>query len=109
MRRSLRRATDRRKRRVSHISDSRSGPARLLGAQPRWSRPAAASWPAAGLPLIYVQRQLGHASITTTQQVYGHLEESFLRGAPDRAERLIWAAADASDGADGAVVFSRAF
>ena len=37
---------------------------------------AAASWLAAGLPLIYVQRQLGHASITTTQQVYGHLEES---------------------------------
>ena len=37
---------------------------------------AAASWLAAGLPLIYVQRQLGHASITTTQQVYGHLEEA---------------------------------
>jgi hypothetical protein len=52
---------------------------------------------------------LGHASITTTQQVYGHLDESFLRGAADRVERLIWAAADASDGADGAVVFSRAF
>jgi integrase len=51
---------------------------------------AAASWLAAGLPLIYVQRQLGHASITTTQQVYGHLEESFLRGAAERVERLIW-------------------
>jgi integrase len=45
---------------------------------------AAASWLTAGLPLIYVQRQLGHASITTTQQVYGHLEESFLRGAAER-------------------------
>ena len=56
---------------------------------------AAASWLAAGLPLIYVQRQLGHASITTTQQVYGHLEESFLRGAADRVERLIWTPADA--------------
>jgi integrase len=56
---------------------------------------AAASWLAAGLPLIYVQRQLGHASITTTQQVYGHLEESFLRGAADRVERLIRTPADA--------------
>jgi integrase len=70
---------------------------------------AAASWLAAGLPLIYVQRQLGHASITTTQQVYGHLEESFLRGAADRVERLIWTPADASDGADGASVFPRVF
>jgi integrase len=56
---------------------------------------AAASWLTAGLQLIYVQRQLGHASITTTQQVYGHLEESFLRGAAERVERLIWTPADA--------------
>jgi integrase len=56
---------------------------------------AAASRPAAGLPLIYVQRQLGHASITTTQQVYGHLEESFLRDAGERVERLIRTPADA--------------
>src|SRR3954447_15456635 len=62
---------------------------------------AAASWLAAGLPLIYVQRQLGHASITTTQEVYGHLEESFLRGAADRVERLIWTPRDASHGVDG--------
>ena len=55
---------------------------------------AAASWLAAGLPLILVQHQLGHASITTTQQVYGHLEESFLRGAAERVERLIWTPAD---------------
>jgi integrase len=55
---------------------------------------AAASWLAAGLPLIYVQRQLGHASITTTEHVYGHLEDSFLRGAADRVERLIWTPAD---------------
>jgi integrase len=51
---------------------------------------AASSWLAAGLPLIYVQRQLRHASITTAQPVYGHLEESFLRGAAKRAESLIW-------------------
>jgi integrase len=55
---------------------------------------AAASWLAAGLPLICVQRQLGHASITTTEQVYGHLEDSFLRGAADRVERLIWTPPD---------------
>jgi integrase len=51
---------------------------------------AAASWLAAGLPLIYVQRQLGHAQITTTQAEYGHLEESFLRDAAIRAEDVIW-------------------
>jgi integrase len=43
----------------------------------------------------HVQRQLGHASITTTQQDYGHFEESFLRGAGERVERLIWTPADA--------------
>jgi integrase/recombinase XerC len=58
---------------------------------------AAASWLAAGLPLIYVQRQLGHASITTTESAYGHLEESFLRGAPERAEAFIWNAAASAD------------
>jgi integrase len=41
---------------------------------------AAASWLACGLPLIYVQRQLGHASIKTTGRAYGRLEESYLRG-----------------------------
>jgi integrase len=51
---------------------------------------AAASWLAAGLPLIYVQRQLGHASITTTERQYGHLEKSFLRGAAERAEAVVW-------------------
>jgi integrase len=51
---------------------------------------AAASWLAAGLPLIYVQRQLGHASITTTERQYGHLEKGFLQGAAQRAEAAIW-------------------
>ena len=51
---------------------------------------AAASWLAAGLPLIYVQRQLGHASITTTEAQYGHLEKGFLRGAASRAEAVVW-------------------
>jgi len=51
---------------------------------------AAAAWLSAGLPLIYVQRQLGHASMTTTESVYGHLEDGFLRDAPERAEQAIW-------------------
>jgi integrase len=36
---------------------------------------AAASWLLTGLPLLCVQRRLGHASITTTESFYGHLEE----------------------------------
>ncbi|HEY2601871.1 MAG TPA: tyrosine-type recombinase/integrase, partial [Thermoleophilaceae bacterium] len=51
---------------------------------------AAASWLAVGLPLIYVQRQLGHSSITTTERQYGHLEKSFLHDAAQRAEAAIW-------------------
>jgi integrase len=33
---------------------------------------AAAAWLAVGHPLIFVQRQLGHRSITTTEEHYGH-------------------------------------
>ena len=52
---------------------------------------AAASWLASGLPMIfYVQRQLGHANVSTTIDLYGHLEESFLRHAAKRAEAAIW-------------------
>ena len=50
----------------------------------------AASRLACGLPLIYVQRQLGHASIKTTEKAYGHLEENYLRGAAERVEAAIW-------------------
>jgi integrase len=57
---------------------------------------AAASWLAAGLPLIYVQRQLGHASISTTERQYGHLEKGFLRRAAERAEVAIWEAQPAA-------------
>lgn len=35
---------------------------------------AAASWLNTGHNLIFVARQLGHRSITTTKQHYGHLE-----------------------------------
>jgi integrase len=50
---------------------------------------AAAAWLLTGHPLIYVQRQLGHASITTTEAYYGHLEESFLKSAPEATEAAI--------------------
>lgn len=52
---------------------------------------AAAAWLSAGLPLVFVQRQLGHASITTTERHYGHLESSYLRGAAAQAEAAVWA------------------
>ncbi len=37
---------------------------------------AAAAWLAAGNSLMYVQRQLGHADIRTTEHYYGHLERT---------------------------------
>jgi integrase len=39
---------------------------------------AAAAWLAAGNSLMYVQRQLGHADISTTERYYGHLERHVL-------------------------------
>ena len=51
---------------------------------------AAASWLAVPLPMIYVQRQLGHRNIGTTIDLYGHLEEGFLRDAATRAEAAIF-------------------
>ena len=39
---------------------------------------AAAAWLASGQTLAYVQQQFGHASITTTQRYYGHLERNVL-------------------------------
>jgi integrase len=56
---------------------------------------AAATMLVAGLPMIYVQRQLGHADIGTTINRYGHLEESFLRGGARRAEASVWERAEA--------------
>jgi len=54
---------------------------------------AAAAWLATGHPLIFVQRQLGHRSITTTEEHYGHLESSFVREAAARTESAIASAA----------------
>ncbi len=50
---------------------------------------AATAWLATDHPLIFVQRQLGHRSITTTEEHYGHLEISFVREAAARTEALI--------------------
>ena len=54
---------------------------------------AAAAWLSTGQPLMYVQRQLGHAQITTTERLYGHLEEAFLRSAAADTEAAIARAA----------------
>ena len=58
---------------------------------------AAAAWLATGHPLIYVQRQLGRRSITTTEEHYGHLELSFVQEAVHRTEDAIAAATPRDD------------
>lgn len=50
---------------------------------------ASAAWLSTGRPLMYVQRQLGHAQITTTERLYGHLEESFVRHSAADTEAMI--------------------
>ena len=50
---------------------------------------APTAWLSTGHPLIFVQRQLGHRSITTTEEHYGHLELSFVREAAARTEQRI--------------------
>jgi integrase len=40
-----------------------------------------------------VQRQLGHAQITTTERIYGHLEETVLRSPAAETEERIRQAA----------------
>jgi integrase len=50
---------------------------------------AAAAWLITGRPLVFVQRQLGHRSITTTERHYGHLEQSFLHAATEETEDAI--------------------
>jgi integrase len=59
----------------------------------RFATTASAAWLSTGRPLMYVQRQLGHAQITTTERLYGHLEENFARNAAADTERQILAAA----------------
>ena len=50
---------------------------------------AAATWLSTGHPLIFVARQLGHRSITTTGEHYGHLETAFMSDAAARTEAAI--------------------
>jgi integrase len=57
---------------------------------------AAATWLQCNLPLIYVQRQLGHASIQTTERQYGHLESDWLADAAARVEQHVWRSAPRS-------------
>jgi len=50
---------------------------------------AAAAWLAGGNSLMYVQRQLGHSSITTTDRYYGHLERHVLAAGATATEEAI--------------------
>jgi integrase len=54
---------------------------------------AARSWLAAGNSLMYVQRQLGHADIGTTERYYGHLERHVLAAGAVATEEAIARAA----------------
>jgi integrase len=54
---------------------------------------AAASWLAAGNSLMYVQRQLGHADLGTTERYYGHLERHVLAAGAIATEEAIARAA----------------
>jgi integrase len=54
---------------------------------------AAAAWLAAGNSLMYVQRQLGHADIGTTERYYGHLERHVLAAGAIATEEAIARAA----------------
>ena len=73
----------------SPVTGTRPRSRRRACTRPSPARPAhsaAAAWLASGLPMMYVQRQLGHTDIGTTIHNYGHLEESFLLDAGERAE-----------------------
>ena len=50
---------------------------------------AAAAWLAAGNSLMCVQRQLGHAGISTTEHYYGHLERHVLAAGAIATEEAI--------------------
>jgi integrase len=54
---------------------------------------AAAAWLAGGNSLMYVQRQLGHADIATTERYYGHLERHVLAAGAIATEDAIARAA----------------
>jgi integrase len=53
---------------------------------------AAATWLTTGHSLIFVARQLGHRSITTTERHYGHLELNLFAAALEATDEAIDAA-----------------
>ncbi len=57
---------------------------------------AAAAWLAGGNSLMYVQRQLGHSEIGTTERYYGHLERHVLAAGATATEKAIARAASRS-------------
>jgi len=57
---------------------------------------AAAAWLAGGNSLMYVQRQLGHADIATTERYYGHLERHVLAAGAIATEEAITRASAAN-------------
>jgi integrase len=57
---------------------------------------AAAAWLAAGNSLMYVQRQLGHADISTTERYYRHLERHVLAAGAVATEEAIARASGAA-------------
>lgn len=59
---------------------------------------AAAAWLAAGNSLMYVQRQLGHADIGTTERYYGHLERHVMAAGAVATEEAIARAASRARG-----------
>ena len=50
---------------------------------------AAAAWLAGGNSLMYVQRQLGHSDVATTERYYGHLERRVLAAGAVATEEAI--------------------
>lgn len=48
---------------------------------------ADAAWLATGYPRFYVQRQLGHSQITTTERIHAHLEERLRAARVPQIER----------------------
>lgn len=57
---------------------------------------AAAAWLAGGNSLMYVQRQLGHADIATTERHYGHMERHVLAAGAIATEEAITRASAAN-------------
>ena len=53
-----------------------------------------------GLNIKFIQKQLGHASITTTMDTYGHLLPEVSEGFGDRLDSLVYPSNNGSEGKD---------